>query len=148
MKYKGIELKEITEPQAFNPPKLMLVWDHNFGKPVKEHVYAIGPSTMKFPVRTISEDGLSDSDAYECCSDIPEEPKPRKATNREVAKWLAQGNGEWGKIYGDEVKAVNTSWWYEPGFESGTLQDGIRVRKWDDTDWHEPTADYMGLEGK
>ena len=27
MKYKGIELKEITEPQIFNPPKKMLVWD-------------------------------------------------------------------------------------------------------------------------
>lgn len=27
MKYKGVELKPITTPQAFNPPKEMLVWD-------------------------------------------------------------------------------------------------------------------------
>lgn len=29
MKYKGIELKEITEPQIFDPPKKMLVWRTN-----------------------------------------------------------------------------------------------------------------------
>ena len=146
MKWKGIELKEVTEPQVCNPPKLMLVWDRNFGKPVKEYVYAIGPSTMRYPVRIISEDGLSESCAYECCFEIPEEPKPRMATNRELARWLVQGNGEWGRIYSDEVKTVNTSWWYEPGFESGTLQYDIRVRKWDDTEWHEPDVQYMGLE--
>ena len=28
MEYKGIELKEVTEPQLFNPPKRMLVWDN------------------------------------------------------------------------------------------------------------------------
>jgi hypothetical protein len=22
----------------------------------------------------------------------------------------------------------------------------IKVRKWDDTEWHEPTVEYMGLE--
>ena len=28
MKYKGIELKEVTKPQLFDPPKKMFVWDH------------------------------------------------------------------------------------------------------------------------
>ena len=29
-----------------------------------------------------------------------------------------------------------------------TLTLTIKVRKWDDSDWHEPTADYLGLEAK
>lgn len=27
MKYKEMDLKEITEPQIFDPPKKMVVWD-------------------------------------------------------------------------------------------------------------------------
>lgn len=30
MKYKGIELKEVTEPQLFDPPKKMLVWERYY----------------------------------------------------------------------------------------------------------------------
>ena len=28
------------------------------------------------------------------------------------------------------------------------IMDEIKVRKWSDTEWHEPTVDYMGLEDK
>lgn len=50
MEYKGIELKEVTEPQLFNPPKKMLVWDH-YGDVVELKVYPNGVRNLE---RTIS----------------------------------------------------------------------------------------------
>ena len=54
MKYKGIELKEITEPQVFNPPRVMVVWDNDANK--KECIVAAILPGVGFPVTTI--DGL------------------------------------------------------------------------------------------
>lgn len=45
MKYKGIELKEVTELQLFNPPKKMLVWDSNSSEPTEKDVVAFIPSS-------------------------------------------------------------------------------------------------------
>ncbi len=150
MNYNGIELKEITEPQIFNPPKEVLVWDDCDAEAIMEgncdlkrvKSYGIIADTG---ARVICLD-YGDMVFFEHCADIPEKPKPRRATNRELAKWLAQGNGEWGKIFCGEIKKADISWWYEPGFESETLQNEICVRKWGDTEWHEPDVKYMGLE--
>lgn len=137
MKYKGMELKEFTsdKPVIFDPPKKMLVWDCE-GNTDSVRVLAYLPS-LDFP--TITTEGFH----YRHCAEIPEEPKPRRATNRELIKWLAQGNGlckhRLGSTVQDNVKCdkivldneCNPNW---------------RVRKWDDEEWHEPTVDYMGLE--
>ena len=48
MKYKGIELKEVTEPQLFDPPKKMLVWE-SYENITELNVYAI-VSRKDFPV--------------------------------------------------------------------------------------------------
>ena len=66
MKYKGIELKEITEPQLFNPPRRMLVWDSD-GDTVELNVCAV-----------VNRDGfrvITERSAWRHCAEIPEEPK-------------------------------------------------------------------------
>ena len=77
---------------------------------------------------------------FQHCAEIPEEQKPRRATNRELSKWLAEGKGACKCSNG----YTDTAWNYE--FYDETVPDYVKVRKWDDTEWHEPGADYMGIE--
>lgn len=139
MKYNGMELKEITEPQVFNPPKKMLVWDNDEKNKLVRIVAAILPG-IEFPVATI-EDGRIYRYGY--CAEIPEAPKPRRATWLEVARWCATGNG---LVYDTYRDNIDTGIMFK-SFEGGEpIMDEIKVRKWDDTEWHEPTADYLGME--
>lgn len=139
MKYNGIEFTEFKsdKPVAFNPPKQMLVW--NFGsEPVKSDVcvYAYLPDHA-WPVK------CSDM-SWRHCAEIPDAPKPRRATNRELARWLAQGNG----LY--KNRHVRGQSYSDIGSNEFTLDDecstNLLIRKWEDNEWHEPTVDYMGLE--
>ncbi len=136
MKYKGIELTEFTsdKPVVFDPPRKMLCWDYGC-KPCEDMVDGY------FPNR--SGHVLGSFEIWTHCAEIPEEPKPRLATNRELAKWLAQGNGEW-RNSSPLLPACSTDLIYT---EDADPASNLLVRKWDDTEWHEPTVDYMGLEG-
>lgn len=73
----------------------------------------------------------------------PEEQKP--VTSREISRWLAQGNGEY-RAYNDKVfpDVRRTEYLYEQDTEPVTA---VKIRKWEDEEWHEPTREYMGLEG-
>ena len=138
MQYNGIELKEITEKQIFNQPKKMLVWNNTMDYAVSSMIVAIVERM----------DGLCaicyDGESYPHCADIPEEPKPRRATNRELAKWLAQGNGQMLNVR-DGLMPISSSWAYF-GDDDSFIKLDYRVRKWEDTEWHEPTADSLGIE--
>lgn len=134
MKYKGIELKEVTEPQIFNPPKKMLVWGL-YSSITELDVYAI-VSREDFPV--ICEDST-----WRYCAEIPEVLESKLVTCRELASWLAKGNGE---VKDDDV--VYSNWNYYNDQENNPIKDSLLVRKWDDTEWHKPTSEYLGLEDK
>lgn len=142
IKYNGMELDEVTEPQIFDPPRTMLVWvdcsGHVEDNVKKAEVVAILPRTaLKYPIITEDDGG------YEHGAFIPKKPAPRRATNRELAKWLAQGNGEWCNCIGDSSRAA-IEWWYDQG-HSETKANNVFVRKWDDTEWHSPDVEYMGI---
>lgn len=136
MKYKGIELKEITEPQIFNPPKKMLVWYMEQDVIPKEcDVYAIVDR---------GDDSLSVICKYTTychCAEIPTVQESKPVTHRELARWLSEGNGEvmW-------ANNVLSNWNYSTDDESKALDENLSVRKWDDTEWHKPTREYLGLE--
>ena len=85
MKYKGIELKEFESenPVVFDPPKRMLVWNFNEETPTEKDVIAFIPKTY---FRVIGTDYN-----FKHCAEIPEVPC-RRATNRELAKWIVLGN--------------------------------------------------------
>lgn len=134
MEYKGIELEEITEPQIFNPSKPMLVWDDDGEHPVKLNVCAI-----------VNRDGfrvITERSDWRHCAAIPEV----LATNRELARWLAEGNGE--MMLCGNVPSVRSSLSYDRTAENKPVAGKIIVRKWIETDWRLPTREYLGLEDK
>lgn len=135
-KYHGIELKEVTEQQVFDPPKEMLVWDDETSEIYKRCVCAIASKRLEFPVLTI--DGT-----YRHCAEIPEEPK-KLATYRELSRWLAEGNGE--MKAGSELAYTHMN--YNLSRANSEADSTAKVRKWDDAEWHSPTREYLGLEDK
>lgn len=134
MKYKGIELKEVTEPQMFDPPKKMLVWDH-CENITELDVYAI-VSRKNLPV-------ICENSNWRHCAEIPTVTESKLVNYRELAHWLAEGNGEvmW-------ANAVCSNWNYSNGDETKAIDESLYVRKWDDIEWHKPTREYIGLEDK
>ena len=131
MEYKGIELKEISEPQLFDPPKKMLVWGR-YENITELDVYAI-TSRKDFPV-------ICENSTWKHCAEIPES-KPKSVTNRELSRWLAEGKGE--VMWANNVLSI---WNYSTDEDSKALDESLSVRKWDDTEWHKPTREYFGLE--
>lgn len=134
MNYKGIELKEVTEPQLFGPPKKMLVWD-SYSNVVELEVYAI-VSRKYFPV-------ICENTMWQHCAEIPEVPESKPVTYRELARWLAKGNGE--VVWANNILS---NWNYSTHEENKALDESLSVRKWDDMEWHKPTREYLGLEDK
>jgi len=142
MYYKGIELKPITKPQVFDPPREMLVWDNDYNdyndyKALYiQHVCAI-IRKIDGTIRVITNRiGI-----WTHCAEIPEEPKPRRATNRELANWLAKGKGQ---ILGTKISTIYD---YDAGLaDNGEVPKFLKVRKWEDIGWHEATVDYMEIE--
>lgn len=137
MKYKGIELNEFKseKPVLFDPPKLMLVWNDGNSEPSKESVFAFFPNRC-YPV-------IGTNDDLDHCAEIPE-VMCRRATNRELAKWLVLGNGQY-QVSGGRIW---TEHHYDIGQDDDACSKFILVRKWGEKEWHEPTREYIGLENK
>lgn len=75
--------------------------------------------------------------------------KENTVTNRELARWLAQGKGEF-YCYDDEngfVSECGTELQY-PDANAHTKVVKVKIRKWEDEEWQEPSREYMGLEEK
>lgn len=139
MLYNGKELKEITEPQVFNPPKWMLVSQFE-DDPIKRQVVAI-IKKLNGEVRALA-DSLCDPNLIEWnhCAEIPGEA-PELATNLQLAEWLAKGNGQMQhKNGGFAYSCIACKLKKEQ-----ELAESCLVRKWGDTEWHEPTLEYMGI---
>ena len=132
IKYNGMELEEVSTPQIFDPPKKMLVWNNIMGYAIQSMIVAIVERM----------DGLCavcyDGEIYPHCAEIPEAPKPRRATNRELARWIAEGKGE---ILVPHCVTQHVS--YAVGQDNAECVSGQQVRKWEDDEWHEPTVDYL-----
>lgn len=125
------ELHKVMEPQVFKKPKEMIVW--NNGDPKICKAIEILPNG-----KIVCEGHIW----YNNGAFIPEKPAPRRATNRELAKWLAQGNGE--VKYASQY-AVKIHIEYGTKSDNDPCHESFRIRKWDDTEWHEPDVEYMGL---
>lgn len=68
------------------------------------------------------------------------EEKP--ITNRELAQWLVEGYGQFTYMPGN-VAMYHYS--YSSSGSDTPIHEDIRVRLWEDTEWHMPTRKYMGL---
>lgn len=68
--------------------------------------------------------------------------KPKRMTNRQLAMWLAKGNGQW-RYMDTDVILVETKFNYGARCDNVELKGNIRVRKWDSEEWIEPTIDLL-----
>jgi len=133
--YNGIELEEIVLdiPTFFNTDQEAIVWN-DYANKDRVLVFSYDPRS-DYPVRS-NNDRIWKHFAF-----IPEKPAPRMATNRELARWLAQGNGE----VLDSTHYINTYHEYFRCLDKDEVHKTIQVRKWDDTEWHTPDVEYMGI---
>ena len=70
----------------------------------------------------------------------------RRATNRELAHWLNKGNGECISVDDRGWKSqCRTTWPYNELNENASVHS-VYIRKWCDTEWHDPDASYMELD--
>lgn len=140
MNYKGMKLKEITVPQVFDPPRQMFVWDKDVkcNDPLVQTVYAV----IRTVAGTTQAVGTG-SARWLHCAEIPEEPKPRtKPTNKELAEWCAKGNGQ---IHYIGAANVHSFYSYQNEDDDSLVTRDVRIRKFGDTEWREPTVNYMGI---
>lgn len=132
--YNGMELEEFNECKVFDSPLEMCVWNDNDGLPTVRFVCAV------IPYRHVGQ-VITTNGAYEHCALLPDPPKPRRATIRELAKWCAQGNGQIQDT--SRLNCVFTGLDYGPDCDDHDAPDYYKARKWSDTEWHEPTVDYL-----
>lgn len=152
--YNGMELEEVTTPQIFAPPKRCVVFDsYDEIKRVIKNVVAVLPASFN-ECGGINSVITEEKQYWKHCALLPDPPKPRRAKNRELARWLAQGNGQiqyddktknFGKSPdGERHKALKSTTIFEYfGADDFYVGVDIQVRKWSDTEWHDPDVDYL-----
>ena len=134
--YNGMELEEVTEPQIFDPPRKCVVFDsYDEEKSVIRNVVAVLPASFNECGGSVITE---EKQCWKHCAILPDPPKPRRATNRELARWIAEGKGE---ILVPHCVTQHVS--YPVGRDNAECVSGQQVRKWSDTEWHEPTVDYL-----
>lgn len=86
------------------------------------------------------EDKCAWNDKYDYrIIDDEEEKKPLRLTWRQLAMWLAKGNGQ---AISPERFLLYSSNSYPMSQDELLLPDGWQVRRWDENEWHEPTMEY------
>ena len=74
-----------------------------------------------------------------------EEPPEQRMSYRQLAEWLAKGNGQYttgGTIY------HNISYNNCDNADEHTLREGYKIRLWDSEEWVEPTVDIYERDCK
>jgi hypothetical protein len=139
-----MELEEFTsdKPVAFPKGTRAVFWEDDIAKDIfrfEGEIISYLPylKDPAVPFNCIMHNGSHATFGH--CAILPDPPKPRRATNRELARWLAQGNGE---CLGSQDDA-DTAWNYPMESSNAPLREGAKVRKWEDDEWHEPTVDYL-----
>lgn len=86
--------------------------------------------------------GISDIGLTKILKYKPEnnpENKTRRMTHRELAHWCANGNGEWAAPSIDVT--VYQRFDYDVEREAKEVSEHIKIRGWDETEWHEPLVE-------
>ena len=141
--YNGMELDVVTEPQIFDPPKKCVVFDsYDEEKSVVRNVVAVLPSSFNKGIGMQSV--ITEEKQYwNHCAILPEDPTPRRATWLELSKWISKGEG---LVLDELIERIDTGIIFKVDYQNNPVDDKIKVRKWDDTEWHEPDVEYIGIE--
>lgn len=74
-----------------------------------------------------------------------EEPPKKRMTNRQLAEWLARGNGERSS---NESSGAYASNFYNKVDEGKAVPSDCVIRSWDSDEWVEPTVDIYERDCK
>ena len=132
-------MKEVTyEDWQKNPtPRMMWVWDVKDKDKVKRKViYFIENKMAHYPIVALSPDAAI-SAGYKHCAEL-EEPKTRRMTNKELARWIRENpTREWRYMNGVTVYGY---YGYEEKCENEEVLNNILIRE-DDGGWREPLVE-------
>lgn len=84
-------------------------------------------------------DCIGDPRWFDACEYRVKPDRKRRMTNWELAKWVAQGNGQVKNI--DENCISSRGMMYYEKDEQKTCGRYIQIRGWDETEWHEPLVE-------
>lgn len=140
--YNGMELEEFTskKPVAFPKGTRAVFWEDNIAKDIfrfEGEIISYLPylKDPAVPFSCIRHNGSHATFAH--CVLLPDTPKPHRATNRELARWLAQGNGELTRGSEDRYGRgpyTKTYLYYSTDEQDNPVPSECRVRKWSDTE--------------
>lgn len=145
MIYNGKALVPIITTDVQGLPKKMLVWDSNCHHSEERTVLALIKDKFDVIYAIAQCESRTGVGVWHYCAEIP---KVRVATNSELSQWLAKGNGEV-RLESEQhldKKYVYTHWNYDYIDANKTVSSLILVKKFEDTEWHEPTVDYLGIQ--
>lgn len=132
-------MKEVTyEDWQKNPtPRLMWVWDSKVEDKVKRKVvHFIEDKHVRYPIVALTEDSTV-SVGYTHCAEI-EEPKTRRMTSKELARWLRKKpTREWKWAFD---KCIYSFYVYNEQYADKEVDVGMRIRE-DDGEWREPLVE-------
>lgn len=74
-----------------------------------------------------------------------EEPPKKRMTNRQLAEWLAKGNGQYTT---ESYNRVYAAYDYSKVKENNKVDESIIIRPWDSEEWVEPTVDIYERDCK
>ena len=129
-------MKSLTyEDWLKNPtPRLMWVWDKAEKDKVQRRViYFIEDKNTSYPVVVLSSDNTLASN-YKHCAEI-EEPKTRRMTNKELARWLREKPTRECKYQTSNY--ICSTFDYREYVQDEELQEDMVIRE-DDGEWREP----------
>lgn len=132
-------MKEVTyEYWQKNPtPRMMWVWNSNVEDKVQAKVISVVKTdACVYPVLSIMKDDVG-YETFRHCAEI-EEPKTRRMTNKELARWLREKpTRECKWTFDDHVCGV---YGYEEKCENEEIRKDVVIRE-DDGEWREPLVE-------
>lgn len=92
------------------------------------------------------ESGLFEIESVRWYLLYPYEESPKKRmTNRQIAEWIARGNGEYSR---DAYDRAYAEYCYFKSESNNEVDSDMKIRSWDSEEWVEPTVDIYERDCK
>ena len=143
MKYgKVLTYKDIEEAKKLIG-KMVLVSDYL--RDINECSECVIPAILVEVKCEITHLFITSKGAYQFIREVIEGSKPEIMTNRQLAEWLARGNGEYTYI---NSGLACTYYGYFKSTQNDHVSDNLRIRSWDSEEWVMPTVDIYERDCK
>ena len=133
-------MKEVTyEDWQKNPtPRMMWVWcDYVNAKQKRKVIYFFDPR-LSYSVLALAENKIS-TEHFKHCAEI-EEPKTRRMTKKELARWLREKSTREFKYSSSISCSVYSTYTYDEDDEEEEVRKDVVIRE-DDGEWREPLVE-------